>query len=37
MAILRLRGGRLDGRYAIVRAGENGLVHKMKPTGEVRD
>jgi bifunctional non-homologous end joining protein LigD len=34
MAIVRLRGGRLDGRYAIFRAGKNWLVHKMKPAGE---
>jgi bifunctional non-homologous end joining protein LigD len=34
MVIVRLRGGRLDGRYAIFRAGENWLVHKMKPSGE---
>jgi hypothetical protein len=34
MAILRLRGGRLDGRYAIFRAGKNWPVHKMKPAGE---
>ena len=37
MVIVRLRGGRLDGRYAIFRAGENWLVHKMKPSGEARD
>ena len=37
MVIVRLRGGRLDGRYAIFRAGENWLVHKMKPTEEARD
>ena len=34
MVIVRLRGGRLGGRYAIFRAGENWLVHKMKPSGE---
>ncbi len=34
--VVRLRGGRLDGRYAIFRAGENWLVHKMKPSGEAR-
>jgi hypothetical protein len=34
MAILRLRGGRLDGRYAIFRAGKNWPVHKMKSAGE---
>jgi bifunctional non-homologous end joining protein LigD len=34
MAIVRLRGGRLEGRYAIIRAGKNWLVHKMKPAGE---
>ncbi len=34
MVVVRLRGGRLDGRYAIFRAGENWLVHKMKPSGE---
>jgi bifunctional non-homologous end joining protein LigD len=33
MVIVRLRGRRLDGRYAIFRAGENWLVHKMKPSG----
>jgi bifunctional non-homologous end joining protein LigD len=37
MVIVRLRGGRLDGRYAIFRAGENWLLHKMKPSGEARD
>ena len=37
MVIVRLRGGRLDGRYAIFRAGENWLVHKMKPSGGARD
>ena len=37
MVIVRLRGGRLDGRYAIFRAGENWLVHKMKPSEEARD
>ncbi len=37
MVIVRLRSGRLDGRYAIFRAGENWLVHKMKPSGEARD
>jgi bifunctional non-homologous end joining protein LigD len=34
MVVVRLRGGRLDGRYAIFRAGENRPLHKMKPTGE---
>jgi bifunctional non-homologous end joining protein LigD len=34
MAIGRLRGRRLEGRYAIFRAGKNWLVHKMKPAGE---
>ena len=34
MAIVRLRGRRLEGRYAIFRAGKNWLVHKMKPAGE---
>jgi bifunctional non-homologous end joining protein LigD len=34
MVIVRLRGGRLEGRFAIFRAGENWLVHKMKPSGE---
>jgi bifunctional non-homologous end joining protein LigD len=34
MVIVRLRGGRIVGRYAIFRAGENWLVHKMKPSGE---
>ena len=37
MVLVRLHGGRLDGRYAIFRAGENWLVHKMKPSGEARD
>ncbi|MEJ7841471.1 MAG: DNA polymerase ligase N-terminal domain-containing protein [Rubrobacter sp.] len=38
MVIVRLRGGRLDGRYAIFRTGgKNWLVHKMKPSGEARD
>ena len=37
MVIVRLRGDRLDGRYAIFRAGKNWLVHKMKPSGEARD
>ena len=32
MVIVRLSGRRLDGRYAIFRAGENWLVHKMKPS-----
>jgi bifunctional non-homologous end joining protein LigD len=36
MVIVRLRGSRLDGRYAIFRTGgKNWLVHKMKP--EARD
>ncbi len=34
MVIVRLLGRRLDGRYAIFRAGENWLVHRMKPSGE---
>jgi bifunctional non-homologous end joining protein LigD len=34
MVIVRLLGRRLDGRYAIFRARENWLVHKMKPSGE---
>ncbi len=34
MVTVRLRGGRLDGRYAIFRAGESWPLHKMKPTGE---
>ena len=34
MVIVRLRGGRLDGRYAIFRAGENWPLHKIEPTGE---
>lgn len=38
MVIARLRGGRLDGRYAIFRTGgRNWLVHKMKPSGGARD
>ena len=37
MVIVRLRGGHLDGRYAIFRAGENWPLHKMKPVGEARD
>jgi len=36
MVIARLRGSRLDGRYAIFRTGgKNWLVHKMRP--EARD
>jgi bifunctional non-homologous end joining protein LigD len=36
MVVVRLRGSRLDGRYAIFRTGgKNWLVHKMKP--EARD
>ena len=31
MVIVRLSGRRLDGRYAIFRAGENWPLHKMKP------
>jgi len=31
MVIVSFRGQRLNGRYAIFRAGENWLVHKMKP------
>ena len=34
MVIVRFSGRRLDGRYAIFRAGKNWLVHKMKPSGE---
>ncbi len=35
MVIVRLRGDRLDGRYAIFRTGgKNWLVHKMKSSGE---
>lgn len=34
MVIVRLRGRRLDGRYAIFQASKNWLVHKMKPSGE---
>ena len=34
MVIVRLRGRRLHGWYAIFRARENWLVHKMKPSGE---
>ncbi len=34
MVIVPLCGGRLDGRYAIFRAGENRPLHKMKPTRE---
>ncbi len=38
MVIVRFRGDRLDGRYAIFRTGgKNWLVHKMKPSGEARD
>ncbi len=38
MVMVRLRGDRLDGRYAIFRTGgKNWLVHKMKPSGEARD
>ncbi|MBA3950646.1 MAG: hypothetical protein H0X57_02055 [Rubrobacter sp.] len=38
MVIVRLRGARFDGRYAIFRTGgKNWLVHKMKPSGEARD
>ena len=32
MVIVRLSGRRLDGRYAIFRAGENWPLHKMKPS-----
>lgn len=36
--IVRFRGGRLDGRYAIFRAGgKDWLGHKMKRSGEARD
>ena len=35
MVVVRLRGDRLNGRYAIFRAGKNWLIHKMKPSGEV--
>ncbi len=31
MVIVRLRGERLDGRYAIFRAGKNWLVHRIEP------
>ncbi len=35
MVIARMRGDRLDGRYAIFRTGgKNWLVHKMKSSGE---
>ena len=34
MVVVRLSGDRLDGRYAIFRAGKNWLVHKMKLSGE---
>ncbi len=34
VVVVRLRGGRPDGRYAIFRAGENWPLHKVKPTGE---
>lgn len=38
MVIVRLRGDRLDGRYAIFRTGgKNWLVHKMKPPGGVQN
>ena len=38
MVKARLRGGRLDGRYAIFRTGgKSWLVHKMKPSGGSRD
>ncbi len=38
MVIARMRGDRLDGRYAIFRTGgKNWLVHKMKPSGGSRD
>ncbi|CAA9420757.1 MAG: DNA_ligase_IV_Ku-like [uncultured Rubrobacteraceae bacterium] len=33
MVIARFSGRRLDGRYAIFRAGKNWLVHKMGPAG----
>jgi bifunctional non-homologous end joining protein LigD len=36
MVIVTLRGGRLSDRYAIFKAGENWLVHLMKPAGEGR-
>ena len=37
MVIVAFSGERLDGRYAIFRAGKNWLVHKMKPSGEGSD
>ena len=37
MVIVVLHGERLDGRYAIFRAGQNWLVHMMKPPGEAED
>ena len=38
MVMVRLRGDRLDGRYAIFRTGgKNWLVHKMKPSKGARD
>jgi bifunctional non-homologous end joining protein LigD len=37
MVIVALSGERLDGRYAIFRAGKNWLVHRMKPSGEDSD
>ena len=33
MVIVALSGGRLNGRYAIFRAGENWLVHRTKDEG----
>jgi len=37
MVIVALSGERLDGRYAIFRAGKNWLVHRMKPSWEDSD
>lgn len=33
MVIVTFHGRRLEGKYSIFRAGENWLVHKMKPEG----
>jgi hypothetical protein len=38
MVIVRLRGGRLGGRYATFRnVGKNWLIHNMKSSGEAED